>query len=72
MMNLCVLHYVSCFTLKAEGTSAIPFPPALIQPTTLCCVYGLISRSTLEYAFSCTVLKCVYITEVQGNIQLLE
>lgn len=71
MMNLCVLHYVSCFSLKAAGMSAIPLPPALTQPHTLCSIYRLFSQSTLDYTFSCTV---IYITEVQGriNIQFLE
>jgi len=74
MMNSCVLHHVSCFAFKAEGMCAIPLPAALTQPHTLCSLYRLISQSTLEYTFSCTVLKCVYITEVQAgiNVQLLE
>lgn len=74
MMNLCLLHYVSCFTLKAKGMSAVPLSPALLQPHTLCSLHRLISHSTLEYTFSCNVLKHVCIIEVQGriNVQLLK
>lgn len=54
--------------------SAIPLLPALTPPHTLCSIYRLCSQSTLDYTFSCSVLKCVYITEVQSriNVQLPE